>query len=101
MTRVRIDLDGDDMASFGGIYFWTQSDYNNLMAQLSAIQSAMKVMQAGVNKLIIQEAKEMSALDDLKAAVQATQDAEQSAVTLIQGIAQQLNEALANNAAAS
>lgn len=40
----------------------------------------------------------MSALDDLKAEVQATVDVEQSAVVLIQGIAAQLTEALANSA---
>lgn len=40
----------------------------------------------------------MSALDDLKAAVAATATVEASAVTLIQGIAQQLAEALANQA---
>ncbi|TCG08367.1 hypothetical protein BZM27_12595 [Paraburkholderia steynii] len=38
----------------------------------------------------------MSALDDLKAEVAATISIEQSAVTLIQGIAQQLQDALAN-----
>ena len=38
----------------------------------------------------------MSALDDLKAEVAATISVEQSAITLIQGIAQQLQDALAN-----
>ena len=40
----------------------------------------------------------MSALDDLKAQVAATVTVEQSAVTLIQGIAAQLEAALANSA---
>ncbi len=37
----------------------------------------------------------MSALDDLKAQVQKNSDVEESAVVLIQGIAQQLKDALA------
>lgn len=99
--RVVIELEDADMANVGGLYLWTQRDYNNLMAQLGAMQAAITSIQAGVKSLLVQEHKQMSALDDLKAAVQQTQDVEQSAVTLIQGIAKQLNDALANNAAAS
>jgi chromosome segregation ATPase len=99
--RLTVELEDADMANIGGIYFWTQSDYNKLMAQLSALQSQMTSIQAGIRKLLIQENQQMSALDDLKAAVQQTQDIEQSATTLIQGIAQQLSDALANNTAAS
>ena len=99
--RLTVELEDADMANIGGIYFWTQSDYNKLMAQLSAVQSQMTSIQVGIRKLLIQENQQMSALDDLKTAVQQTQDIEQSATTLIQGIAQQLSDALANNTAAS
>ena len=99
--RLTVELEDADMANIGGIYFWTQSDYNKLMAQLSAVQSQMTSIQVGIRKLLIQENQQMSALDDLKAAVQQTHDIEQSATTLIQGIAQQLSDALANNTAAS
>lgn len=43
----------------------------------------------------------MSALDDLSSAVQATQNLEQSAVTLIQGLAKQITDAVASNDSAA
>jgi hypothetical protein len=101
--------------SFAGIYVWTQRDFNNLMSQIAAIgaqltasqtqltsmSKTLNVVASTVAVLQTQEVKEMSALDDLKAAVTQTQTVEQSAVTLLQGIAQKLNEAMANNQAAS
>ena len=89
------------MANVGGIYFWTQRDYNNLMAQLGALQMATTSIQSAINKLLTQEQKQMSALDDLTAAVQQTQNLEQSAVTLIQGLAKQITDAVANNDSAA
>lgn len=52
-------------------------------------------IESKLNQLLKQEAKEMSALDDLKAQVHKNTDLEESAVTLIQGIAQQLKDAIA------
>lgn len=48
-----------------------------------------------LNGLLKQEEAEMSALDDLRKQVQKNSDLEESAVTLIQGIAQQLKDAIA------
>lgn len=56
--------------------------------QLDRIESLLK-------QLLKQEAKEMSTLDDLKTQVHKNTDLEESAVTLIQGIAQQLKDAIA------
>ncbi len=120
-------------ASIGGMYLWTQRDFNALMSQLATMQAScnsmmnrlatvqatqnllqgnLQAVQASVHtnlssissslaKIVTQEAKEMSALDDLKTAVEQTQSVEQSAVVLIQGIAKQLNDALANNSSAA
>ncbi len=99
--RLTIELEDADMANIGGIYFWTQADYNKLVAQLGALQTAITSIQAGINKLLTQEQKQMSALDDLTAAVQQTQNLEQSAVTLIQGLAKQITDAVANNDSAA
>jgi chromosome segregation ATPase len=106
-------------ANIGGMYLWSQRDFNNLMSQLStiqatvtqltsrlqAMQAAQAVQQASITsslaKIATQETRQMSALDDLKTAVEQTQTVEQSAVVLIQGIAKQLNDALANNQAAN
>lgn len=113
-------------ASIGGLYLWTQRDFNNLMNQMAAtqvtvndltkriavMQGNMQAVQASVHtnlssiesslaRLATQETNQMSALDDLKSAVEQTQSVEQSAVVLIQGIAKQLSDALANNSAAS
>lgn len=89
------------MANLGGIYFWTQSDYNKLMAQLGTMQAAITSIGRGLNTLLTQEQKQMSALDDLKAAVEQTQNLEQSAVTLIQGLAKQITDAVASNDSAA
>jgi chromosome segregation ATPase len=96
------------MANLGGIYFWTQHDFNILMAQLAALQTSVTQINKAINRvaaqmgtILTQEQKQMSALDDLKAAVEQTQNVEQSAVTLIQGIAKQLSDALSNNQAAN
>jgi chromosome segregation ATPase len=99
--RLTIELEDADMANIGGIYLWTQADYNKLVAQLGAMQAATTSIQSAINKLLTQEQKQMSAIDDLKAAVEQTQSVEQSAVVLIQGIAKQLNDALTNNSAAA
>ncbi len=116
-------------ANIGGVYIWTQRDYNSLMNQLASMQMNVNALMAGVNalsnrtasmvalqtalqtsmqsgqattqasltKLSAQEAMQMSALDDLTAAVQQTQNLEQSAVTLIQGLAKQITDAVASN----
>lgn len=85
------------MTSFGGIYIWTQRDYNALMAQLSALQKMVVGSQAMLKQLLKQEIKQMSALDDLTAQVTKNSDVEASAVQLIQGIAKQLADALTAN----
>ena len=52
-------------------------------------------IESKINRLLKQEAQEMSALDDLKTQVTKNTDLEESAVVLIQGIAQQLKDAIA------
>lgn len=85
------------MANIGGVYFWTQKDFNTLMQTLSDIQHKLVNLQASVTKIQAQEDKTMAALDDLTAQVTANTNLEQSAVTLIEGIAAQLQTALNNN----
>lgn len=99
--RLTIELEDADMANIGGIYLWTQTDYNRLMVQLATMQAAIKSIQSGISKLLTQEQRQMSALDDLSAAVQQTQNLEQSAVTLIQGLAKQITDAVASNDSAA
>jgi chromosome segregation ATPase len=93
-----------NVANIGGIYFWTQSDYNNLLKQLSAIQlqlnqiqNSLQVQKVSLTTLQTQESKIMAALDDLTAQVTQNTSLEQSAITLIQGIAKQLQDAVTNN----
>lgn len=97
------EFDGDDtdMANVGGIYFWTQKDFNTLMGTLASMQGALISLQASVNLLLTTERQHMSALDDLTTQVTANTNLEQSAITLIQGIAQQLQTAIANNDSAA
>lgn len=85
------------MANVGGIYFWTQRDYNNLMQLLYNMQSQLAHLQTSINIILTQERNTMAALDDLQAQVQANTNLEQSAVTLIQGLAKQITDAVANN----
>lgn len=85
------------MANVGGIYFWTQRDYNNLMQLLYNMQSQLAHLQTSINIIVTQERNTMAALDDLQAQVQANTNLEQSAVTLIQGLAKQITDAVSNN----
>lgn len=103
MMHWRLVLDGDDsdMANVGGMYFWTQRDFNNLMAQLSAMQAAITSMKTGLDNLLIKERNIMAALDDLTAQVTQNTNLEQSAIQLIQGIAKNLADAVANNDSAA
>lgn len=93
-----------DVANIGGMYFWTQRDYNNLLTQLATIQLQLNQMQsslqankASLTTLQTQERSIMAALDDLQSQVTQNTSLEQSAITLIQGIAKQLQDAVANN----
>lgn len=79
------------------LFFWTKADYDAVMSMLFRILSMQQQNQTLINKLLNQEVKVMSALDDLTAQVHANTDLEQSAVSLIQGIAAQLQEAINNN----
>jgi len=92
------------MANIGGVYFWTQRDYNNLLTQLSTIQlqlnqiqSSLQANKASLTTLLTLEKTIMPALEDLQAQVTQNTNLEQSAITLIQGIAKQLQDAVANN----
>jgi hypothetical protein len=95
--RLTIELEDADMANVGGIYFWTQRDYNNLMQLLYSMQSQLTHLQTSINTVLTQERNTMAALDDLQAQVQANTNLEQSAVTLIQGLAKQITDAVSNN----
>lgn len=109
-------------ASIGGVYIWSTKDFNNLMSQLATMQAGVATLanrlanlqvqqnsmqmslssiQVSLTNVTAQEAKQMSALDDLTSAVQATRDLEQSAVTLIQGLAKQISDAVASNDSAA
>jgi ABC-type transporter Mla subunit MlaD len=101
--RWHLELDGDDadMANVGGIYFWTQRDFNALMGQLGAMQAAITGLQKSMNQLLTQENQQMAALDDLTTQVAQNTNLEQSAIQLIQGIAKQLQDAVANNDSAA
>lgn len=95
--RLTIELEDAEMANVGGIYFWTQRDYNNLMQLLYNMQSQLAHLQTSINIIVTQERNTMAALDDLQAQVQANTNLEQSAVTLIQGLAKQITDAVSNN----
>lgn len=69
-------------------FIWTGMEYNDLIARLTRIENA-------INGMVKTEAKIMSALTDLQAQVTANTTVEGSAVTLIQGIAKQLADAIA------
>jgi uncharacterized phage infection (PIP) family protein YhgE len=96
------------MANLGGIYFWTQRDYNSLVQQLATLQSSVNSLstivtlltnrvQSSFAQITTEESKIMAALDDLQTQVAQNTSLEQSAVTLIQGIAKQLQDAVENN----
>ena len=73
---------------------WSKADYDRLMATLARILEN----QEQINKrLLKQEKNVMGALDDLRAQVQENADLEQSAIAVIQGIAEQLREAVNND----
>ena len=106
--HLTLELEDADMASLGGIYFWTQHDYNNLLQSLADIQHRLATIQAlqvqsqaSLKTIQTQESKIMPALDDLQAQVAQNTNLEQSAVTLIQGIAKQLADAVENNDSAA
>jgi hypothetical protein len=63
--------------------------------ELRKIKWRLDFVIAAAGVLLIQGGKNMAALDDLKAQVAANTAVETSAVTLIQGIAQQLKDAIA------
>ncbi len=96
-----------DVANIGGMYFWTQRDYNNLLTQLASIQLQLNQIQSSLqanlqtNKASLTTLqtleKIMPALEDLQAQVTQNTNLEQSAITLIQGIAKQLQDAVTNN----
>jgi len=77
-----------------GLFFWTHHDFELIVSTLSRILDEQRRLQATVNQLVKRETTIMSALDDLAAQVKANTDVEQSAVTLIQGIAKQLQDAI-------
>jgi alanyl-tRNA synthetase len=87
--------------SFGPLFYWTQHDYDLLMASLTQINVQQRQTQATINQLLKQEKILMSALDDLTEQVRQNTNVEQSAVTLIQGIAQKLQDAVSNNDSAA
>jgi len=105
-----------------GLYLWTTRDYNALMSQLATLQASVASLmnhvtatrrmqtslaadlatvlsnqQSAFTSLAAQEAKTMSALDDLQAQVAQNTNLEQSAITLITGLAQQITQAVNNN----
>ena len=105
-------------SSIAGVFLWSSKDFNNLMSQLATIQAgvatvanrmanlqvqqnsmqlSLSSVQTSLTNIKAQEAKQMSALDDLTQAVQATQDLEQSAVKMIQGLAKQITDAVSSN----
>jgi predicted transcriptional regulator len=78
-------------------FFWTREDYDALMGTLRRIEAHQREMRMGMQKHFHRQETLMSALDDLAAQVEKNTSLEASAVTLIQGIATQLKEALARN----
>ena len=79
------------------LFFWTKRDFDGVMMMLTQILAQQQQNEAALNLLLKQESKVMSALDDLRQQVQENTDLEQSAVEAIQGIAEQLREALNND----
>jgi uncharacterized phage infection (PIP) family protein YhgE len=85
------------MGNIGGFYIWTQHDYNNLLKLLTDINMRLQDVQSRLSVVQTQETKAMAALDDLTAQVAANTSLEQSAITLIQGLAKQIADAVSNN----
>lgn len=83
------------------LFFWTKADYQALMTLLVQILAQAQKNEAMLNRLLKQERDVMSALDDLQNQVRQNTDLEQSAIQLIQGIAQKLQEAVNNNDSAA
>lgn len=80
------------------LFFWTRKDFDTVMMMLTQILAQQQQYENALSRLVKQQEKRvMSALDDLRQQVQENTDLEQSAVTAIQGIAEQLREALAND----
>lgn len=86
---------------FLGYFYWTQHDYDVLVNMLGQVLTMQQQTQALLNQVLKQETKVMSALDDLQTQVHANTDLEQSAVSMIQGIAKQLADAVNNNDSAA
>jgi hypothetical protein len=80
--------------SFGPLFIWTQADYDAIVSQLMRIVTHQQQTNVLLSRLLNQEKNVMSALDDLTAQVTANTSAEQSAVTLIQGLAAQIAAAV-------
>lgn len=84
-----------------GLFFWTKKDFDAVMVMLTQILAQQQKNETTLNQLAKQERNTMAALDDLSAQVKANTDLEQSAITLIQGIAAQLQQAVTNNDSAA
>jgi 3-deoxy-D-manno-octulosonic-acid transferase len=82
-------------------FFWSKADYELLMSTLTKIVSQQEQIlsnqQQNLNRMSQTGADIMSAMDDLKAQVTANTNLNDSARRLIEGIAKQLDEALANH----
>lgn len=83
------------------LFFWTKADYAAVMNLLTGILASQQKTETAINKILNQEKNVMSAIDDLTAQVHANTDLEQSAVSAIKGIAEQLRVALANDDSAA
>ncbi len=83
------------------LFFWTKKDFDAVMVMLTQILAQQQSNGTTLNRLLKQERDVMSALDDLQNQVRQNTDLEQSAITLIQGIAQKLQEAVNNNDSAA
>jgi len=66
-----------------------------VLRELRKIRWRLDFLITSTSIIVQQENKEMAALDDLKAQVAANTALEASAITLIQGLAQQLKDAIA------
>lgn len=75
-------------------FFWTKNDYDAMMSALNQIIALQMKILSQQQQVLKQERNVMSALDDLKTQVQANTDLEMSAVSLIEGIAKQLADAI-------
>jgi predicted RNA-binding Zn ribbon-like protein len=82
-------------------FFWSKADFDLLMETLTQIslqqQQILNNQQQNLNRMSQTGAGIMSALDDLKTQVTENTNLERSAIQLIEGIAKQLEEAVANN----